>query len=97
MIAFIGTMIGQVQLSDAPDSKLSTPHRTLDLLIAAVSNFRKELDFLQQTRLKYNLPALDDAPAPATKALLNLLVAQSRNGLLEGMVVLWAIENVSRD
>lgn len=96
MIAFIGNLIGKVRLPDVPDSKQSTQFRALDLLISTVSNLRKEIDFIENTKRKYGIHTDNEPPLPITKAYVDLLTssAESRSSLLEGMVALWATEHV---
>ncbi|KAM3424773.1 hypothetical protein BST61_g6754 [Cercospora zeina] len=95
MIAFIGNLIGKVRLPDVPDSKQSTQFRALDLLISTVSNLRKEIDFIENTKRKYGIHPDNEPPLPITKAYVDLLTssAESRSSLLEGMVALWATEH----
>ncbi|PPJ58434.1 hypothetical protein CBER1_09284 [Cercospora berteroae] len=95
MIAFIGNLIGKVRLPDVPDSKQSTQFRALDLLISTVSNLRKEIDFIENTKRKYGIHTDNEPPLPITKAYVDLLTssAESRSSLLEGMVALWATEH----
>ncbi|KAF2216788.1 hypothetical protein CERZMDRAFT_119643 [Cercospora zeae-maydis SCOH1-5] len=95
MIAFIGNLIGKVRLPDVPDSKQSTQFRALDLLISTVSNLRKEIDFIENTKRKYGVHQDNEPPLPITKAYVDLLTssAESRSSLLEGMVALWATEH----
>lgn len=96
MIAFIGSLISKVRLPDAANSKQNTQYRALDLLISTVSNLRKEIDFIENTKRKYGIQADIEPPSPMTKAYVDLLASSSepRSTLLEGMVALWATEHV---
>lgn len=98
MISFIGTLIGKVRLPETAQSKSNTQYRALDLLISTVSNLRKEVDFIENTKRKYALHGDGEPPSPITKAYMDLLAsaADPKSTLLEGMVALWATEHVSR-
>lgn len=98
MIGFIGSLIGKVRLPEhSPNSKFNTQYRALDLLISTVSNLRKEIDFIENTKRKYALQSDGEPPSPITKAYVDLLAsaAESKASLLEGMVALWVTEHVS--
>jgi thiaminase len=96
MINFIGSLIGKVRLVDATNSKQNTQYRALDLLISTVSNLRKEIDFIESTKRRYNLNVESSPPIEMTKAYVDLLASTSdpRSTLLEGMVALWTTEHV---
>ncbi|EGP90834.1 uncharacterized protein MYCGRDRAFT_31323, partial [Zymoseptoria tritici IPO323] len=96
MIAAIGSLIAKVFLPDAANTRIATPYRALDLLISTISNLRKEIDFIENTKRKYRLDAASEPPSPMTKAYVDLLASASepRADLLEGMVALWATEHV---
>nr|QCC62994.1 heme oxygenase-like protein [Phoma sp.] len=55
---------------------------------------KKELEFLEATKRKYGLEVNFDEPKPPTKGFVDLFNSASSPSatLLEGMVVLWAIE-----
>ncbi|KJX96474.1 hypothetical protein TI39_contig623g00009 [Zymoseptoria brevis] len=96
MIAAIGSLIAKVFLPDAANTRIATPYRALDLLISTISNLRKEIDFIENTKRKYRLDAASEPPSPMTKAYVDLLASASepRADLLEGMVALWATEHL---
>ncbi|KAK4504333.1 hypothetical protein PRZ48_005249 [Zasmidium cellare] len=96
MIGFIGSLIGKVRLPEhSPNSKFNTQYRALDLLISTVSNLRKEIDFIENTKRKYALQNDGEPPSPITKAYVDLLAsaASAHSSLLEGMVALWVTEH----
>jgi hypothetical protein len=70
----------------------------MDLLISALNNMRREMQFFEITATKYGLPLSMEPPTPVTRALLDLLASTSSPSasLLEGMVVLWGTEQVCR-
>lgn len=72
-------------------------YRTLDLLISALNNIRREMSFFEITATKYGIQLSDDPPSHITRAYIDLFNSVSSPGasLLEGMVVLWATEHVS--
>lgn len=96
MISFIGNLIGKVRLPETSNSKTNPHYRALDLLVSTVSNLRKELDFVENTKRKYSIQSDGEPPSPMTKAYVDLLAsaADARSTLLEGMVALWATEHV---
>ncbi|KAF2485814.1 hypothetical protein BDY17DRAFT_111980 [Neohortaea acidophila] len=96
LCTFIGTLIGKIRLNDAPNPSLDTSWRALDLLVSALNNAKRELDFLRSTHMKYGLQQDTDAPRPATRGMLDLFAAASAPAasLLEGLVILWAIEHL---
>jgi thiaminase len=97
MIAAIGSLIAKLSLPEAANTRAATPYRTLDLLISTISNLRKEIDFIENTKRKYHLDAMSEPPSPMARAYVDLLASTSepRADLLEGMVALWATEHVS--
>lgn len=68
----------------------------MDLLISALNNMRREMQFFEITATKYGLALGNEPPSPITRALLDLFVSASSSSasLLEGMVVLWGTEHV---
>lgn len=96
-IGFVGQLIGKIRLPAVQNTQLHPLYRAMDLLISALNNVRREMNFFDVTATKYNLQLVREEPNPITKAYLDLFVASSSPGatLLEGMVVLWATEHVS--
>ena len=95
-ISFIGQLIGKIKLPAVSNTQYNPLYRTMDLLISALNNVRREMSFFEVTATKFNLQLVRDEPNPITKAYLDLFVASSAPGvsLLEGMVVLWATQHV---
>lgn len=95
-ISFVGSLIGKVRLPQATNMQNHPLCRTMDLLIGALNNFRREMTFFEVTATKYSLHVPIEPPDPITKSYLDLFVASSSPSvsLLEGMVVLWATEHV---
>lgn len=96
LMSAIGAMIAKVQLPDSGNTRADTNFRALDLLISTITNIRKEIDFIENTKHKYSLETVTEPPSPMTKAYMDLLasVASPQASLLEGMVALWATEHV---
>ena len=69
----------------------------MDLLISALNNMRREMQFFEITATKYGLALGNEGPSPITRALQDLFVSASSSSasLLEGMIVLWGTEHVS--
>lgn len=97
LCTYIGSLIGKIRLTDTQNPSNDTSWRTLDLLVSALNNAKRELDFLRNTHFKYNLQSDAESPKPATKGFIDLFagVASPAASLLEGLVVLWAVEYVS--
>ena len=74
-------------------------YRTMDLLISALNNMRREIQFSEITATKYGLSLGTELPTPVTRGLMDLLISASSSSasLLEGMVVLWGTEHVRND
>lgn len=96
LMSAIGGLIAKVRLPDVANTRADTSYRALDLLISTITNIRKEIDFIENTKHKYNLVTVSEPPSPMTKAYMDLLasVAAPQADLLEGMVALWATEHV---
>jgi hypothetical protein len=96
LVTFIGNVIGKIRLADAKNPLQDTNWRTLDLLVSCINNAKRELEFLRSTAQKYGLQSDGEGPKHATKGLIDLFAASSHANasLLEGMVVLWSIQNV---
>jgi hypothetical protein len=94
---FIGQLLAKIRLPHTQNSQFHPMYRTMDLLISALNNMRREMQFFEITATKYGLALGMDPPTPITRAMLDLLVSASSASasLLEGMVVLWASEHVS--
>lgn len=95
-ISFVGQLIGKIKLPAVRNTQLHPLYRTMDLLISALNNVRREMSFFELTATKFNLHFVPEDPNPITKAYLDLFVASGAPGvsLLEGMVVLWATQHV---
>lgn len=96
LMSAIGGIIAKVRLPDTGNTRAETSYRALDLLISTITNVRKEIDFIENTKHKYNLKTVPEPPSPMTKAYMDLLasVSSPQAELLEGMVALWATEHV---
>ncbi|KAG9569733.1 heme oxygenase-like protein, partial [Aureobasidium melanogenum] len=92
-IAFIGQLIGKIRFPIVTNSQSHPHYRAMDLLISALNNVRRELNFFEITATKYNVQIQDEKSNPITRAFLDLFVSASSPAatLLEGAVVLWAI------
>ncbi|CAG5165594.1 uncharacterized protein ALTATR162_LOCUS6812 [Alternaria atra] len=97
-IRFIGQLLAKIRLPQTHNSQFHPMYRTMDLLISALNNMRREMQFFEITATKYGLALGMEPPTPITRALLDLLVSASSASasLLEGMVVLWASEHCYR-
>jgi hypothetical protein len=95
-IQFIGSLIGKIRLPPASNSQFHPMYRTMDLLISAINNIRREMRFFEITATKYGIQLTEDPPNFVTRAYLDLFasVSSPASSLLEGMVVLWATEHV---
>ncbi|KAG9830670.1 heme oxygenase-like protein, partial [Aureobasidium melanogenum] len=97
-IAFVGQLIGKIRLPIVANSQSHPLYRAMDLLISALNNVRREMSFFEITATKYNLQVPKEEPNPITRSFLDLFVSASSPAasLLEGAVVLWAIEHCYR-
>lgn len=97
LVSFTGALIGKIRIPEIDDLECDSTFRCLDLLCSAVNNMKKELEFLEATKRKYGLEINFDEPKPPTKGFIDLFNSASCPSatLLEGMVMLWAIETVS--
>ncbi|KAI4961665.1 hypothetical protein J4E86_000694 [Alternaria arbusti] len=97
-IRFIGHLLAKIRLPQTQNSQFHPMYRTMDLLISALNNMRREMQFFEITATKYGLALGMEPPTPITRAMLDLLVSASSASasLLEGMVVLWASEHCYR-
>ncbi|EXJ96391.1 hypothetical protein A1O1_01517 [Capronia coronata CBS 617.96] len=109
-IGFIGALIARVDLPHGhipekdKDKQSSLRWRIVRLLSSALENILRELAFFDTTARKYGLsldaPSRSDgvfAAEPATQEYIDLFRsfgADPSRSLLEGLVVLWATENV---
>lgn len=96
-IRFVGQLLAKIRLPQTQNSQFHPMYRTMDLLISALNNMRREMQFFEITATKYGLALGNEPPSPITRALLDLFVSASSSSasLLEGMVVLWGTEHVS--
>ncbi len=95
-VRFIGQLLAKVRLPSLQNSQFHPLYRTIDLLISALNNIRREMQFFEITATKYGLHLGEEDPTHITRAYLDLFVSASSPGtsLLEGMVLLWATEHV---
>jgi thiaminase len=95
-IQFLGAMINKIRLPDVQNSQFHPMYRTLDLLISALNNIRREMSFFEITATKYGIQFTADPPTHITRAYIDMFnsVSSPSASLLEGMVVLWATEHV---
>ncbi|KAF2022974.1 heme oxygenase-like protein [Setomelanomma holmii] len=97
LVSFTGALIGKIRIPETANLECDSTFRCLDLLCSAVNNTKRELEFLEATKRIYGLNVNFDEPNPPTKGFIDLFHSASCPSatLLEGMVVLWAIEVVS--
>ncbi|KAH7347095.1 hypothetical protein BKA66DRAFT_432834 [Pyrenochaeta sp. MPI-SDFR-AT-0127] len=97
-IRFVGQLLAKIRLPQTQNSQFHPMYRTMDLLISALNNMRREMQFFEITATKYGLAVGMESPTPITRALLDLFVSASSTSasLLEGMVVLWGTEHCYR-
>jgi len=95
-IQFIGQLLAKLRLPVVLNSQFNPLYRTMDLLISALNNIRREMSFFEITATKYGIQLTDEPPNFVTRAYLDLFMSASCAGasLLEGMVLLWATEHV---
>lgn len=95
LVTFVGSLIGKVRIPEISHLQSDPTFRALDLLCSAVNNMKKELEFLESTKRKYDLHVEIEEPKPATKGFVDLFAAAAspQSSLLEGLVVLWATEH----
>ncbi|KAF2404118.1 heme oxygenase-like protein [Trichodelitschia bisporula] len=94
----IGGLIAKIRLPSGVNSQFHPLYRTMDLLISALNNVRREMSFFEITATKYGIQIGDDPPNFHTRAYLDLFntVTHPSATLLEGMLVLWATEHCYR-
>ncbi|KAH8723799.1 hypothetical protein GQ44DRAFT_760780 [Phaeosphaeriaceae sp. PMI808] len=97
-IRFVGQLLSKIRLPQTQNSQFHPMYRTMDLLISALNNMRREMQFFEITATKYGLVLGNEGPTPITRALLDLMVSASSSSasLLEGMVVMWGTEHCYR-
>ncbi|KAF2996226.1 hypothetical protein E8E13_002920 [Curvularia kusanoi] len=97
-IRFVGQLLAKIRLPQTQNSQFHPMYRTMDLLISALNNMRREMQFFEITATKYGLAMPNEPPSPITRAILDLFVSASSSSasLLEGMVVLWGTEHCYR-
>jgi thiaminase len=95
-IRFVGQLLAKIRLPQTQNSQFHPMYRAMDLLISALNNMRREMQFFEITATKYGLVLGTEPPTPITRALLDLFMSASSASasLLEGMVVLWSTEHV---
>ncbi|KAJ5233192.1 hypothetical protein N7468_006148 [Penicillium chermesinum] len=96
LVSFTGALIGKIRIPEVDDLEHNSTFRCLELLCAAVSNMKRELEFLVATKRKYGLQVSFSEPTPPTKGFVDLFNSASCPSatLLEGMVMMWATETV---
>ncbi|KAK8089180.1 transcription regulator [Apiospora hydei] len=107
---FIGGLISRVQLpsSSATEASRTTPFRILLMLQTAMIGVTTELQFFEKTAVEYqlDLAAMEGGQEfeanKATEACINLFDSFTVEGgkersLLQGLVMLWALEKVYLD
>jgi len=96
LVPFVGSLIGKVRIPETSNLTSDPTYRAIDLLCSAVNNMKKELEFLESTKRKYDLRVDMEEPQPATQGFIDLLASASSpdSSLLEGLVILWATEHV---
>lgn len=97
LIPFVGSLVGKVRIPETPNLQQDPTFRAIDLLVSACSNMKKELEFLESSKTKYNLHVEPEEPKSAIIGFCDLMAAAASPpaSLLEGLVLLWAIEHVS--
>lgn len=97
-IRFVGGLLAKLNLTAGANTQFHPMWRTMDLLISALNNMRREMQFFDITATKYGLHVTEAPPTPITRGLLDLFVSASSpsSSLLEGMVVLWGTEHCYR-
>lgn len=95
-VQFIGQLLAKIRLPSVHNSQFHPLYRTMDLLISALNNVRREMSFFEITATKYGLQLTDESPNFITRGYLDLFISSSSASasLLEGMVLLWATEHV---
>jgi hypothetical protein len=95
-IRFVGGLLAKIKLPQTQNSQFHPMYRTMDLLISALNNRRREMQFFEITATKYGLALGTEPPTQITRSLLDLFMSASSASasLLEGMVVLWGTEHV---
>jgi hypothetical protein len=84
LCTYIGSLIGKIRLTDTENPSNDTSWRALDLLVSAVNNAKRELEFLRTTHFKYNLQTEPESPKPATKGFVDLFANVSSSGISMG-------------
>ncbi|KAI8932379.1 hypothetical protein NX059_010567 [Plenodomus lindquistii] len=97
-IRFIGQLLAKMRLPNTQNSQFHPMYRTMDLLISALNNTRREMQFFEITATKYGLALGAEPPSPITRAILDMFVSASSTSasLLEGMVALWSTQHCYR-
>lgn len=97
-IQFVGGLIAKIRLPMGVNPHVHPLYRTLDLLISAVNNIRREMGFFENTASKYGIQIPLDPPSPVTRSYIDLFSSATTpsTSLLEGMVLLWMTGHVSK-
>jgi thiaminase len=102
-VRFIGGVMSQLRLSTSiqdDQGKGKTLHvRIFDLLLSALNNIQREMQFFEDTAKEYKLDLnLKAEMEPVTRMYVQCFDAvksgSGAGGLLEGLTVLWATEHV---
>lgn len=96
LCTFIGSLIGKIRLTPTLNPNLDTSWRALDLLVSALNNAKRELEFLRTTHVKYGLQQDMSPPKPPTKGITDLFASATSPAasLLEGLVIVWTLQHV---
>lgn len=62
LIPFTGNVIGKLRLPHVANPQQDSTSRVMELLVSAVSNVKREWDFIQNTQNKYGLQVADEPP-----------------------------------
>jgi hypothetical protein len=68
-IRFVGQLLAKIRLPQTQNSQFHPMYRTMDLLISALNNMRREMQFFEITATKYGLVLGQEGPTPITRAL----------------------------
>jgi thiaminase len=98
-VNFIGGLLAKLPLASCafPHSDADNlTWKTLDVLISALTNIRREIEFYDETVGKYNLQADEAPPNDTTSQYIKLFEDASAKDapMIHGLVVLWATEQV---
>ncbi|KAF9444842.1 heme oxygenase-like protein [Macrolepiota fuliginosa MF-IS2] len=98
--AFVGVLISNIPWNsshglDSPEEKMN--QRILTTLIYSLTNVAREVNFFKETAVKWQLPLEGWKERKGTKNYTAEMARTSKNGLVDGLVFLWAMERVYLD